>query len=253
MVVELIPIRVRIDVNAGLDFLAEIIAKHARSRDIVAVSSKVVSYCEGRLVKLSDIKPSRKAVKLASRYSLLPEIAEIVLREAEEIVGGGDGFILAVKDGVLAPNAGVDTSNVPEGFAVLYPENSQKSADLLRSKIEDLVGGRVGVVITDSRILPLRRGVSGVAIASSGFEAISDERGKTDLYGKPLTVTFRNVADMIASAVQLVMGEGNEMVPAVIVRGLNTRFGDEMYDLSVDAKTCLYIRAFSDSFTAGGN
>jgi coenzyme F420-0:L-glutamate ligase len=244
--IEIIPVRIRIEANAGINFLAKTIAEHAKSRDIIVVSSKAVSYCEGRLVKLSDVKPSSTAVKLASHYSLSPEIAELVLREAESIIGGGDGFVLAVKHGVLAPNAGIDTSNVPDGFAILYPENPQKSADEIRKKVEEIIGGRVGVVIADSRILPLRRGVTGIAIASSGFEAVSDERGKPDLYGKPLTVTFRNVADMLASASQLVMGEANEMIPVVIVRGLNTRFVDEEYDLSVKAEECLYVKAFRE-------
>ncbi|RUM35133.1 MAG: coenzyme F420-0:L-glutamate ligase [Archaeoglobus sp.] len=238
--IELIPIRYKVEPNVGLSSLANVIAKYAKAGDIAVVSSKVVSYCEGGLVKLADIKPSNRALRLSKQYKIPPELAELIVREADDILGGIERFILTLKFGMLCPNAGIDTSNVPEGYAILYPENPQKSADTLRNLVERRIDGRVGVVISDSRILPLRRGVCGIAIATSGFEAIKDERGKPDLFGKPLRNTMRNLADMLASASQLLMGEANEMIPIVIVRGLNVRFTEEKFRLTVDPKKCLY-------------
>jgi coenzyme F420-0:L-glutamate ligase len=248
---ELIPIRCKVEPNAGLDFLADVIAKHAKAKDIVVVSSKVVSYCEGRLVRLADINPSKKALELSERYKIPAELAELILREADEILGGVEGFILTLKFGMLCPNAGIDTSNVPEGYAVLYPKDPQKSADKLRILIERRINGKIGVVIADSRVLPLRRGVCGIALATSGFEAIKDERGKLDLFGKPLKRTVRNLADMLASASQLLMGEANEMTPIVIVRGLNVRFTDGRFNLAIAPEECLYWGCFGGKVRRG--
>lgn len=238
--IELIPVRCRIYPNVGLNFLANVISRYTKAGDIVVVSSKVVSYCEGRLIRLANVKPSDKALELSQRYKVLPELAELIVRESDGILGGVEGFILTLKFGMLCPNAGIDTSNVPEGHAILYPKDPQKSADMLRYLIERRINGRIGVVISDSRVLPLRRGVCGIAIATSGFEAIKDEKGKPDLFGKPLRNTMRNLADMLASASQLLMGEANEMTPIVIVRGLNVRFTEGKFSLTVDPKECLY-------------
>ncbi len=238
--VELIPVRFRIEPGVDLNYIANAVAEYAKKGDIVVVSSKAVSYCEGRLVRLADVKPSGRALKLSRQYGISPELAELVVREADEIIGGVEGFVLTLKSGMLQPNAGIDRSNVPEGYAILYPEDPQNSADTLRKLIEKRVNGRVGVVISDSRVLPLRRGVCGIALVASGFEAIKDERGKRDLFGKPLRNTMRNLADMLASASQLLMGEADEMIPVVIVRGLKVRFTEESFCLTVDPGECLY-------------
>jgi len=239
---KLIPIKCKITPGMGIKSLAKFISNHIENKDVVVIASKVISYCENRLVKLSSVKPSSYALDLASKYSLKPEVVELILQEADEIIGGLHGLILTIKFGTLSLNAGIDTSNVPKGFVILYPKNPEKTANLLRKEIKKIVGKKVGIVIADSRIQPLRKGVSGVAIASSGFEAITDERGKLDLYGKPLKYTFRNVADMLASASELLMGEANEMMPIVIVRGLKTKFMDRKSILSVKKDECIYIK-----------
>ncbi len=240
--IKLIPLKFNniIPQNFGLVRLARVISNHLTDGDIIAVSSKLISFCENRLVKLSDVKPSKKALELAKKCKMPAELCELVIKEADKILGCNSGFLLTMKFGMLCPNAGVDLSNAPEGFAVLYPKDPKKSADELRRLIEERIDGKVGVVLTDSRLLPLRRGVCGVALACSGFNALKDERGRRDLFGKPLKNTVRNLADMIASASQLLMGEANEKVPIVIVRGLNVEFGDYNCDLAVEPEICIY-------------
>ncbi len=241
----LIPVRLEnpVPIGFGLKNFAESVSKFVESGDVVSISSKVISYCEGRVVNLSDVEPSENALELSRICKLDPKLCELIIKEADEILGCVDGFVLTLKFGMLCPNAGIDTSNAPEGFAVLYPENPKKSADLLRKYLERYVND-VGVVITDSRILPLRRGVCGIALAYSGFKALVDERGKSDIFGKPLKSTFRNLADMIACASQLLMGESSELTPVVILRGLNVEFGEFDEDLSIDPMECLYRPLF---------
>ncbi len=228
------PIRFYVPPNSGLRYIAEKIKEYVEEGDILAISSKAISFAEGRLVKLSEVEVSKQGRALAEKYSLIPEIAELILMEAEEILGGVEGFVLTLKFGILCPNAGIDTSNAPEGFAVLYPENPLNSAKYLKKIL------KTGVVITDSRILPLRRGVVGVALAYSGICGVEDLRGRRDLYGKELKKTFRNVADMLASAANLLMGEADEMIPAVVFKDHPVKMGNDELNVSVRADECLY-------------
>ncbi len=234
--IEIIPLSFFVPTSCGLEFLAEKLSKFVRDRDVVVVASKAVSYCEGRLVNLKRVGVSAEAVKLAKKYEMPPEVAEVVLREADKILGGVKGFLLTLKFGMLCPNAGVDLSNAPPGYAVVYPENPDASAEMLR----ELLNRRVGVVISDSRLFPLRAGVSSIAIACSGIEGVEDLRGRKDIYGKELKRTFRNVADMLANAAALVMGEGGETIPAAIVRNADVRFCDGSCSLSINPKECIY-------------
>ena len=132
---------------------------------------------------------------LASKFHMDPKIAEITLRESDYIFGGLPGFLLSIRDGMIAPNAGIDKSNVPRGLIVLYPNDAFKTAENLRLKFLINRNVRVGIVIADSRLMPTRIGTIGVAIASSGFEPVEDERGKKDLFGNVLKVTLKAVAD----------------------------------------------------------
>ncbi|MGA6923963.1 MAG: coenzyme F420-0:L-glutamate ligase, partial [Nitrososphaeraceae archaeon] len=187
--------------------------------DIIVISSKFVSMSEGALLRLGEIKVSKEAQIIATRYKMDPKIAEITLRESDYILGGIPGFLLSIRDGMIAPNAGIDKSNVPPGFVILYPNDAFKTAENLRSKFLLEYRIRVGIVIADSRLMPTRIGTVGVAIACSGFEPVEDERGKKDLFGNVLRVTFRAVADGLAATGVAIMGEGSESIPAVVVRG----------------------------------
>lgn len=216
-----------------------------RNGDIIVISSKFVSMSEGALLKLSKIKVSKKAQIIASRFHMNPKIAEITLRESDYVFGGLPGFLLSIRDGMIAPNAGIDKSNVPSGYIILYPDDAFKSAENLRMKFLINRKIRVGIVIADSRLMPTRIGTVGIAIACSGFEPVEDERGKKDLFGHVLKVTLRAVADGLATTGVAVMGEGSESIPAVIIRGFKVTPTDRKLskdDMTIDPGQDIYIR-----------
>jgi coenzyme F420-0:L-glutamate ligase / coenzyme F420-1:gamma-L-glutamate ligase len=213
--------------------------------DIIVISSKFVSMSEGALLRLGEIKVSKEAQIIATRYKMDPKIAEITLRESDYILGGIPGFLLSIRDGMIAPNAGIDKSNVPPGFVILYPNDAFKTAEYLRSKFLLEYRIRVGIVIADSRLMPTRIGTVGVAIACSGFEPVEDERGKKDLFGNVLRVTFRAVADGLAATGVAIMGEGSESIPAVVLRGFKVTPTDRKlskHDMAIDPEQDIYIR-----------
>jgi coenzyme F420-0:L-glutamate ligase len=153
--------------------------------------------------------------------------------------------LLAVKNGMMAPNAGIDKSNAPPGFVILYPAEPFNSAERLRRKFLVNLGIKIGVVIADSRLMPTRIGTIGVAIASAGIEPVEDQRGKRDLFGNILKVTFKAVADSLASIGVAVMGESDESIPVVVIRGakiVTTNRKLSSYDMVVDAAQDIYIR-----------
>ncbi|MHC1625284.1 MAG: coenzyme F420-0:L-glutamate ligase [Methermicoccaceae archaeon] len=210
--------------------------------DVVVVSESALATAEGRMVVLSDVSPSPDALALADRYELEPELAELVMGECDEILGGISGFVLTVVDGFLCPNAGIDRSNAPEGCAILMPSKPEESARNIRIALQKYFGCRIGVVISDSRTHPMRLGCTGIALACSGFDGVVDERGKKDIFGKPLEITRVALADNIASSAQMVMGEAGEKIPFCVVRGS----GAEMMELDeripvMSIEECLYM------------
>ena len=214
--------------------------------DIVAITSKVVSVSQNRLVQFDAVSPSAKAEELAAKYGLEPGFVEVVLREADQVYGGVYRALLTSKGGIMLANSGIDHKNVPQGFAVLLPENPDKDASDIRREIGERVGKHVGVMLTDSRTVPLRMGTIGVAIGISGFNPIRDCRGKPDLHNKPLLITRMAIADDLACAAHLVMGETTEKIPMVLIRGAPVEF-DESASIEaarIDSKDCLYMRIF---------
>ncbi len=216
--------------------------------DIIAVSSKFISMSKGRLVNLDEVDVSEEADRLANNLNMDNRLAQLVLQESDVILGGVPGFALTLKNGVIAPNAGIDKSNVPSGHVILYSEHPFKDAEELKRIIYQSSGKHVGIVVTDSRLMPLRLGTTGLAVSVAGFEPIEDDRGRHDLFGNIMNVTRRSLADQIAAAVQLLMCEANEGCPIVIVRSLinspwrltnrplNTK------TLAVDYETCIYMQ-----------
>jgi len=216
-----------------------------KENDILVVSSKYISMSEGSLLKIDRIKCSKKAKILGAAHHINEKIVELTLREADYIFKGVPGFLLSIKDDILAPNAGIDRSNVPSGYVVIYPRLPFKTADNLRRRFLIDMGLNVGIVIADSRLMPGRIGTIGVAIANAGFEPTEDERGNIDLFGRVLRVSFRAVADTIATMAVAVMGEGNESIPAAVIRGVNVTRTDRKLssrDMTVDADQDLYLR-----------
>ena len=216
-----------------------------QENDILVVSSKYISMSEGSLLKIDRVKSSEKAKFLGAAYHINEKIVELTLREADYVFNGVPGFLLSIKDDILAPNAGIDRSNVPTGYVVIYPRLPFKTADNLRRRFLIDMGLNVGIVISDSRLMPGRIGTIGVALANAGFEPTEDERGNIDLFGRVLRVSFRAVADTLATMAVAVMGEGNESIPAAVIRGVNVTRTDRKLssrDMAVDADQDLYLR-----------
>jgi len=217
-------------------------------KDVLALTSKIVSHAQGRLVKLSKVKPSEKAKRFAQKFSLKPEFAELVLREADRIYGGVDKAVLTLKDSVLAPNAGVDNKNAPEDSAILWPVNLKEWIKTFREKIRLETGKRVGVLVVDSGLVPLRIGTIGLALAVAGFKPIIDRRKDIDLYGKSIVITRHAVADDLASAAHALMGEATELVPAVLIRDAPVEFDGVAYaaeDMMMSSRECLFMGTLS--------
>ncbi len=213
--------------------------------DILVIAESAIASAEGRICLLSDISPSPAAYRYAEEFKMDPALAEVVMRESDSIVGGIDGFLLCMKDGTLLPNAGVDESNAPEGSVILLPEDPDSSASFIRESVRARCGVVIGVIIADSRTHPMRYGCSSVAIGCSGIQAVCDERGRTDLFGRRLQVTRRAVADNISSAAVLLMGEADESVPMVIVRGLDVERGDYIGIEQISPEECLFMGIYA--------
>ncbi len=211
--------------------------------DCIVIAESALATAEGQVVCLADITPSDRAVQYAERYSMDPRVAEVVISESDEIIGGIPGFLLCIKDKTLLPNAGVDGSNAPDGTIIPLPEDPDASASQIRQEIHDRTGKRVAVLIIDSRTSAMRLGVSGVAIGCSGMDAVSDCRGQRDLFGRTLEVTRRAIGDCIASAAELLMGEADEGIPVVIVRGLTVLIGEGEGIESIAPDECLFMGA----------
>ena len=224
-----------------------------RDGDVLVISSKFVAVSEGRVVKLASVRPGKKAKEIARKHRMDPRLCELVLRESDEVIGGIPGFILASKDGLLTPNAGIDKSNTRHGTVVLYPRRPEVSARKIREAFQFSRGVSIGVVVCDSRLSPTRRGTTGVAIAASGIEAVLDMRGRTDLFGNVLKVTSQALADDLSSAAEVLMGESDESVPIVMIRGLDrrllkkTEYGGRRFSISMDEDVYLRSLGYSSS------
>ena len=236
------------------DNLVNVVLESLRTRrlqlednDVLAFTSKIVSYAEGRLTKLSDIKASEKARKLARKYGLTPEFAQLVLAEADRIYGGVARAVLVLKNGMLVANAGIDNKNSPEGQVVLWPVDPAKSAEELRQEIRRRTGKQVGVLIVDSGLVPLRIGTVGLALATAGFQPIRDSRGKKDLFGKTITITRHAVADDLASAAHLLMGESTEKTPIVLIKNAPLDSSNRAYgpsEMMMPTDECIFMGTF---------
>jgi coenzyme F420-0:L-glutamate ligase / coenzyme F420-1:gamma-L-glutamate ligase len=217
--------------------------------DVLAVSSKYVAISEGRIVRLDDVVVSAEAAAIAERYQMNPRIAQLVISDADHVFGGIHGFLLTFKDGILSPNAGLDRSNIPSGYAVLFPEYPYESAAGIRRAVRERLNVDVGVILTDSWLMPGRLGTTGVALATAGFKPIQDERGKADLFGNPMLVTQRGIADTICAAAELVMGERDEAMPFVIVRNTGVELMDihlTEADVAIPWHMCIYVQSLTE-------
>jgi coenzyme F420-0:L-glutamate ligase/coenzyme F420-1:gamma-L-glutamate ligase len=196
-----------------------------RTGDVVAVAQKIVSKAEGRMVELASVTPSARAQSLAQEVQKDPRLVELILSESVRVVRSrANVLIVEHRLGFVMANAGIDQSNVAtqDGVerALLLPRDPDASAEALRARLSEKHGVTLGVIIIDSFGRPWRRGTVGVAIGAAGLPALLDLRGNPDLFGRVLQVTITGFADEIAAAASLVMGQGDEAQPVVLVRGL---------------------------------
>ena len=212
--------------------------------DVLAIPSKALATVQNQQKKLDSTRPSEKAKKLAREHDLDPSFVEIVLQEADEIYGGVPKALLTLKDHILTANAGVDHKNSPEGYVTLWPKNPFKKAEDIRQEIFKVTGKHIGVLIVDSRVTPLRMGTTGFALAVAGFEPVRDCRNDKDLYGRVVSITRHAIADDLASAAHLIMGETNEQVPAVLIKWASVKLTKavEPSEVVIPADQCLFAK-----------
>lgn len=228
-------------VSVCAESLANTPAKEFADGDILVLAESPLATTEGRMILLDSVTPSPAAKKYAEEYKMDARLAEVVLSESDEVVGGVPGYILARRGNLFLPNAGTDESNAPNGYVTLLPENPDASAMRIRREIRDRFNKDVAVLVIDSRTHAMRLGVSGVAIGVSGLRAITDERGKSDLFGHQLHVTRRAVGDDLASAAELLMGESDECIPAVLIRGYQYQKAESEEIASISPEEDLFL------------
>lgn len=199
--------------------------------DVLVLAQKIVSKAEGRLVRLGEVRPGERALEVAAEIGKDARLVELILQESEEISRLRPNLIIVRhRLGFTSANAGVDRSNVQqegeEETVLLLPRDPDGSAAGLRQVLQERLGVAVGVIIADSHGRPFRLGTVGVAIGVAGLPALWDRRGEADLYGYRLQHTDVGLADEIAAAASMVMGQAAEGTPVVLVRGLSLPAGE---------------------------
>jgi coenzyme F420-0:L-glutamate ligase/coenzyme F420-1:gamma-L-glutamate ligase len=193
--------------------------------DVLVVAQKVVSKAEGRFVDIATVEPSERAIALAAEIDKDPRFVEVVLSESKRVVRHRPGLLIVEHHlGFVMANAGIDHSNVAaeDGAerVLLLPVDPDGSAKALRQHLLNAFGVGIGVIVSDSFGRPWRKGTVGVALGADGLPAFVDLRGHPDLFGRELLVTETGFADEIAAAAGLLMGQADEAIPMVLVRGL---------------------------------
>jgi coenzyme F420-0:L-glutamate ligase / coenzyme F420-1:gamma-L-glutamate ligase len=194
--------------------------------DVLVIAQKIVSKAEGRYVDLANVRASAQAQKLAAEVDKDARLVEVILGESRRVVRQRPGVLIVEhRLGFIMANAGVDRSNVEPAAGkesvLLLPRDPDRSAAALLARFDARFGRRLGVIIADSWGRPWRHGTVGVALGAAGIPVVLDLRGRRDLFGQELRVTQTGFADEIASAASLLMGQANEALPAVLVRGLS--------------------------------
>ncbi|MHA1669633.1 MAG: coenzyme F420-0:L-glutamate ligase [Promethearchaeota archaeon] len=206
--------------------------------DILVIAQSIVSKSCGFLVDLSKIEPSDYANMLYEGMKPLaakenipikdPQLIQLILDESNELVRSSHVMIVETKHGFICANAGIDRSNVEgDNMVTLLPENPDEEAKKIKDDLKNLVHINIAIIISDSFGRPFRRGAIGVAIGLSGIDAVLDNRGKYDLYGKELKSTIVGQADNLASAAQLIMGEADEGFPIILIKGYDFEINNQ--------------------------
>ncbi|MDO8056157.1 MAG: coenzyme F420-0:L-glutamate ligase [Candidatus Hermodarchaeota archaeon] len=196
--------------------------------DVLVVAQTVVSRAEGRIVVLSSVVPSHRARRLAAKLGKPANLVEVILRASKRILRAEKGHLITeTPHGFVCANSGVDSSNVPEPDSVtLLPENPDASAERIRQTIKERLKVNVGIIISDTHGRPFREGAINVAIGVAGLLPMKVYIGLTDLFGYVLRSTKVAIADELASAAELVMGEADEGNAVVVIRGYRFEPGE---------------------------
>ena len=189
--------------------------------DVIVVTHVIVSRAEGNIVDLETVTPSEFAKTVAKTTGKDPRLVELILRESRSIIRMRNKKIITeTKQGLVCANSGIDQSNVPGNTVVaLLPKDSDLSAQRIRQKIHELTTKDVAVIVSDTHGRPLRQGEINIALGTSGFEPLRDRRGEKDLFGYTIRIKRTAIADELASAAELVIGQTNEGIPVAIIRG----------------------------------
>lgn len=223
---QIIPIPIEKEITED-DDLSELILTSGDilDGDVLVIAQKIISKQEGRMVELSTVNPSLLAQGISSQYNKDPALVELILSESKRIVRLKNGLIIVeTNSGFICANAGIDESNVVNGFATLLPMDSDKSAEIIRTNILNKTGKNVAVIISDTFGRPFRMGQTNCAIGISGLNPILDYAGTLDSFKRILRITAIAVADELSSATELVMGK-TKKCPVAIVRNYSFNVG----------------------------
>ena len=211
--------------------------------DIILIAETLISKAEDNFIVLDDLTPSDEAIVLAEKSKKDPKLVQAILDESAEVVRVGPKFIITeTKHGFVCANAGIDESNVGEGLATPMPVDADKSAFQIREFLEKEFGEEIAVIITDTQGRAFRFGAIGTAIGCSGITPLWRRVGEKDLYGRELETTEIATADELSAAASLSMGQADEGLPVVLIRGFNSF--DELRDTDSDISSLLMPKEF---------
>lgn len=211
--------------------------------DIILIAETLISKAEENFIELDALTPSSQALELAKECKKDPKLVETIIQQSNEIVEVGPNFIITETiHGFVCANAGIDESNVGDGLATPMPEDADKSAFQIREFLEKEFGVEIAVIITDTQGRAFRFGAIGTAIGCSGITPIWKRIGEKDLYGRELETTEIATCDELASAASLIMGQADEGLPVVIVRGFDSF--DKLRDPNSSIKPVLMPKEF---------
>ncbi|MFW9833757.1 MAG: coenzyme F420-0:L-glutamate ligase [Candidatus Thorarchaeota archaeon] len=188
--------------------------------DIVVVTHSVISIAEGRLYRIDDIVVSKKAMEIAAKTGHEPKRIEVALQEAKEVLRESPILITKTHHGIITDFSGIDESNAPPDCFIALPTNPNETAKRISEFLTQSVGFKVPVIITDTQGRPWRKGAVNLAIGVAGMSPFIHNAGKEDIYGHELQGSLVCLADQIASSAELIMGQSDEGIPVVIVRGV---------------------------------
>ena len=234
------------------DHLDEIILKSISDNnlqledgDILIIAQKIISKAENRYINLDNVIPSQSAIDLGEELNRNPAFIQLILNESKSIISTEKNVIIVEHNlGFIHINAGIDRSNIPqdENLVLLLPIDPSSSAETIQSFISKSLNINISVIITDSMSRPYRSGVTNFALASANIQSLIDLKGESDIYGNTLKSTEIAIADELAAAAGLLMGQGDELKPVILMKGFSkSSYGiNDALDLTVDEKNDLY-------------